>query len=342
MLAAIREGYEQHYGQGRVLRTEDRDLALLAGDRLYALGLALLADRGDLRAVAVLADLISECASAHAEDDAGPRGGGVAPRQDRVGRRRVSCPAASRSILFAALPRSERPFVPDPRKTPKSKYTADRDIAGAFEGETVTRRRFMTLTAHGAGAVAVTAFALPALGFAAGSALFDRPEVQWESVGAPEDFPDDTYVPKVITETSGVGQTGKTTIYMRARNDQDPPPNPEQLHEGTTDDFLAISTRCMHLGCPVRYVDASKKFICPCHGGVYDFDGRASPAARPCARSTVLRARARRPGAGRPALFGQLRVPPLPQLPRPRTGARRHRPVHVPRPLLDPEARLGP
>ena len=67
VLAAIREGYEQHYGEGRVVRTDDRDLALLAGDRLYALGLALLADRDDLRAVAVLADLISECASAHAE-----------------------------------------------------------------------------------------------------------------------------------------------------------------------------------------------------------------------------------------------------------------------------------
>ena len=68
VLAAIREGYEQHYGEGRVLRTEDRDLALLAGDRLYALGLALLAEQGDLAAVAVLADLISECASAHAQD----------------------------------------------------------------------------------------------------------------------------------------------------------------------------------------------------------------------------------------------------------------------------------
>ena len=69
VLAAIREGYEQHYGSGSVLRTEDRDLALLAGDRLYALGLALLAERGDLRAVAVLADLISECAAAHADQD---------------------------------------------------------------------------------------------------------------------------------------------------------------------------------------------------------------------------------------------------------------------------------
>jgi menaquinol-cytochrome c reductase iron-sulfur subunit len=125
--------------------------------------------------------------------------------------------------------------VPDPRKTPKSKYTADRDFAGAFEGESVTRRRFMTLTAHGAGAVATSAFLLPALGFAAGSALFDRPPAEWESVGAPEDFPNDTYVPRVVTEVSGIGQTGKTTIYMRARNDDDPPPNPDPMPEGTTD-----------------------------------------------------------------------------------------------------------
>jgi hypothetical protein len=69
VLAAIREGHEQHYGDGSVVRTEDRDLALLAGDRLYALGLALLAERGDLRAVTVLADLISECASAHADGE---------------------------------------------------------------------------------------------------------------------------------------------------------------------------------------------------------------------------------------------------------------------------------
>ena len=36
----------------------------------------------------------------------------------------------------------------------RSKYTADRMIPGAFEGETVTRRRFMTGTAHTAGAIA--------------------------------------------------------------------------------------------------------------------------------------------------------------------------------------------
>jgi hypothetical protein len=69
LVEAIREGYLQHYGSGRVVAPEDPDLALLAGDRLYALGLERLAAIGDLDAVAELADVIALCAQAHAEGD---------------------------------------------------------------------------------------------------------------------------------------------------------------------------------------------------------------------------------------------------------------------------------
>jgi hypothetical protein len=69
VVEAIREGYLQHYGEGRVVRPEDPDLALLAGDRLYALGLARLAALGDVEAVGVLADVISRSAQAHAEGE---------------------------------------------------------------------------------------------------------------------------------------------------------------------------------------------------------------------------------------------------------------------------------
>jgi len=67
LVEAIREGALQHYGEGRVVRPEDPDLALLAGDRLYALGLARLAGLGDLEAVVELADVISLTAQASAE-----------------------------------------------------------------------------------------------------------------------------------------------------------------------------------------------------------------------------------------------------------------------------------
>jgi hypothetical protein len=70
LVEAIREGYLLHYASGRVVRPQDPDLSLLAGDRLYALGLARLAELGDLDAVAELADVISLAAQAHAEGDA--------------------------------------------------------------------------------------------------------------------------------------------------------------------------------------------------------------------------------------------------------------------------------
>lgn len=66
---SIREGYLLHYGTPRVVSGADPDLALLAGDYLYARGLERLAALGDLEAVRELSDLISLCAQAHAEEE---------------------------------------------------------------------------------------------------------------------------------------------------------------------------------------------------------------------------------------------------------------------------------
>jgi hypothetical protein len=70
LFEAIREGALLHYGSGRVVAPADADLALLGGDRLYAIGLDRLAALGDVEAVAELADVISLVAQAHAEGDA--------------------------------------------------------------------------------------------------------------------------------------------------------------------------------------------------------------------------------------------------------------------------------
>src|ERR671929_277964 len=105
------------------------------------------------------------------------------------------------------------------RRQTKSKYTTDRLIPGAFEGETITRRRFMTGSAHLAGAAAVSAAALPALGFALGP-VFEKEKTRWQDVGATGDFPLDTYVPKVITIVQGIGEAGKSTVYLRKRNEK--------------------------------------------------------------------------------------------------------------------------
>jgi hypothetical protein len=69
LLEMILEGSLLHYGTPRVVATEDRDLALLLGDQLYALGLARLAEIGDLDSVSELADLISLLSQAQLDRD---------------------------------------------------------------------------------------------------------------------------------------------------------------------------------------------------------------------------------------------------------------------------------
>jgi hypothetical protein len=67
VIEAIREGELLHYGAPRLFGAIEPDLALLAGDRLYALGLARLAELGDVEAVSELSDVIALCAQARAE-----------------------------------------------------------------------------------------------------------------------------------------------------------------------------------------------------------------------------------------------------------------------------------
>ncbi len=162
----------------------------------------------------------------------------------------------------------------------KSKYTLDRQMPGAFEGETITRRRLVTVGGQGAGVIAAASFLLPALGFAIGP-IFKITPPRWETVGTEGMFVDNNYTPVVLTLTPNLGEAGKTTVYMRKFN---PEIDTDSYDQGTP--YIAISSRCAHVGCPVRWVDASERFICPCHGGVYDLLGRrvGGPPVRPLDR----------------------------------------------------------
>ena len=157
------------------------------------------------------------------------------------------------------------------------------DPAGYFKGESMTRRTAFTIGVQALGGLAGAAVALPAIGFAV-APLFEEEEQPWQAVGPTTDFSPDTYRPVVITAVQGIGETGKTTAYVRQGNPEItkdtkyPPESP--------DEYIAISTRCAHLGCPVRFVQAAGNFICPCHGGVYGFVGEriGGPPVRPLDR----------------------------------------------------------
>jgi Rieske Fe-S protein len=152
------------------------------------------------------------------------------------------------------------------------------DPAGYYEGESMTRRAVFTIGGQAAAVMGLSIVALPTVGFAL-APVFDAPEETWEGVGPTGNFGPDGYTAAVITIRDGIGEAGKTTVYVREGN---PEINPDE----SPGEYIAISTRCAHLGCPVRYVQASSTFICPCHGGVYDFEGQVigGPPVRPLDR----------------------------------------------------------
>jgi Rieske Fe-S protein len=148
--------------------------------------------------------------------------------------------------------------------------------AGYFEGESMNRRRAFTVAGQAVGGIAGAIIVLPAVGFAL-APIFEKPKELWESVGPTSRFTDTTYKPVVFTIVEGIGEAGKTTAFVRRGS---------QKYDENPNSFVAISTRCAHLGCPVNYVSAAESFVCPCHGGVYDFRGLrvGGPPPRPLDR----------------------------------------------------------
>jgi len=156
-------------------------------------------------------------------------------------------------------------------------------MPGAFEGETISRRRFMSAGVCAAGSIAVAAITLPALGFAIGP-VFDETKTSWQDIGPLSRFTESDYIPVTITIGSGVGEAGSSLAYVRKHNLEIDGPVKDRY-----DHVIAISSRCVHVGCPVRYVPAAQSFVCPCHG-VYNIRGIrvGGPPPRPLDRFYTL------------------------------------------------------
>ncbi len=56
-----------------------------------------------------------------------------------------------------------------------------------------------------------------------------------------------------------------------------------------TKGFVALSRVCTHMGCLVKYQPERQEFICPCHAGTFDLDGKviSGPPPRPLPKFTV-------------------------------------------------------
>lgn len=50
--------------------------------------------------------------------------------------------------------------------------------------------------------------------------------------------------------------------------------------------YIALSRICTHAGCSVDFNSSNSRFVCPCHGGVYDISGKvvSGPPPSPLAQ----------------------------------------------------------
>lgn len=122
------------------------------------------------------------------------------------------------------------------------------------------RRRFLRWLTGGLGGVAVILASVPVVGVVFGPLRRTSPQV-WRAVARAEEI--------------AIGQTLKVTFF-------DPAPVPwagfaaqsaAWLRREDDGSFVAFSIYCTHTGCPVRWDNGARLFLCPCHGGTFYSDG---------------------------------------------------------------------
>ena len=161
------------------------------------------------------------------------------------------------------------------------------------EIERFPRSRFLEGATLGLGGLIGGLVTVPAIGLAVGDPFF-VPDQDLVDVGALDSFPEGKFVVTTFLERPEEGEVSRRTAYIRYNG-----------MLGDQPSFTIVSSRCVHLGCPVqpnglvneeekqeerigenvierRPSEATVGFGCPCHGGQYDPEGNrtAGPPVR--------------------------------------------------------------
>lgn len=135
---------------------------------------------------------------------------------------------------------------------------------GKAPPEATSRRDFLLKLALGMNVVAGAMISLPLIGYVMSSFVKKLP-LQWVSLGPLSKFPEGTTRLAEYVNPDPRPWDGKTATI------------PCWVRHLNGEEFQVFAINCTHLGCPVRWFEESKLFMCPCHGGAYYEDGsRAS------------------------------------------------------------------
>ncbi len=137
----------------------------------------------------------------------------------------------------------------------------------------VSRRRFLGFGIGAIGALIASALGIPLVGYAISPALKKKKE-DWAEAGSVAGF--QPLQPKKIEYSAfrkdgWIEETVKKSAWVILRD---------------SGDVTVYDPRCTHLGCAYRWDESRKSFLCPCHDGVFDIDGKvvSGPPPRPLDR----------------------------------------------------------
>lgn len=141
------------------------------------------------------------------------------------------------------------------------------------QSQSPERRRFLTKVIGGLTAVGAAIVAVPSLGVLFSPIRREASGV-WRQVGSLDDFPVGQTVQVNYLDPEPLewaGFSAETAAWVRRTAD---------------DEFVAFSSYCTHVGCPVRWEEGARMFLCPCHGGAFHENGSvaAGPPPRPLTR----------------------------------------------------------
>jgi menaquinol-cytochrome c reductase iron-sulfur subunit len=174
------------------------------------------------------------------------------------------------------------PNEKDPPAPPPDASSSPEPGEGAHESpppatpHEIARRQLLGKMSIGVGVLCGAAVSAPGIAFVVAPLFRDSPR-EWRSLGKVDQFKVGETVSVVFLDASPLpwaGVTSRSAAWLRRVSDGE---------------FIAFSVNCAHLGCPVRWLEDARLFMCPCHGGVYYEDGRvaAGPPPHPLTRYPV-------------------------------------------------------
>jgi menaquinol-cytochrome c reductase iron-sulfur subunit len=165
---------------------------------------------------------------------------------------------------------------------PPARHGAFRRLRNSLFEVPMTRRRFLEGTLGWVTAAIAAALGIPAA-IAWVSPALRKQTGGWSPIGrlkdpgpdepdlSPVSVPIEAHFTQFIQDAYLEAQPQDVAVYVVNHGDGK---------------FSIFDDRCTHLGCPFRWDEESGQFVCPCHNGVFDAEGRVlgGPPPRPLDR----------------------------------------------------------